>query len=324
MTRMQFRLTYDIKAGAGGGYLFDDRELPATFQVGAPRPVTVVLRREQVDGQRLLLAEALANIDAPPRAEQQLRSWRNGQDLATLGALREFGESLLRQLHSDIEAVLRLIRWRCGMPGPAKAIRSSHGMQWSDDGQEWHFFPLEGKARPATYVAVRLTPEQIAQIEAMYRTSEEPFAHVLFREADELLFTHTASALVIGVAALEIRVKALIGDLVPGAAWLAENVQSPPLEKLIGEYLPKLPARVPAHGELSFPAATLAMVKKGVLLRNQTAHRGNARLDPYTVADVLETVRDLLWLCDYLAGHAWALGYVSHALRRELGYLPDD
>ena len=107
-----------------------------------------------------------------PRAEQQLRSWQNGQDFAALGALREFGESLLSQLHSDIEAVLRLIRWRRGMPGPAEPIRSSHGMQWSDDGQEWHFFPLEGKVRPATYVAVRLTPKQIAQIEAMYRTSK--------------------------------------------------------------------------------------------------------------------------------------------------------
>ena len=142
---------------------------------------------------------------------------------------------------------------------------------------------------------------------------------MLFREAEELFFSHTASALVIGIAALEIRVKALIGDLVPGAASLAENVQSPPLEKLIGEYLPKLPARAPAHGELSFPAATLAMVKKGVLLRKSDPHIAVTLVSIHTRSPTSSTVRDLLWLCDYLAGHEWALGYVSNALRRELG-----
>jgi len=80
---------------------------------------------------------------------------------------------------------------------------------------------------------------------------------------------------------------------------------------------------LPADGKLSFPVGTLAMIKKGVTLRNQTAHRGHARLEADTVADVLATVRDLLWLCDYLAGYEWALQYVSSPLRNALGYGTD-
>jgi hypothetical protein len=316
-----FRLTYNIKTGAAHGYLFDQRELPARIEFDGPNELAVVLRHEDSGDGPVLVAEALAGLDPPRRAEQQLRSWRNGEDLAEKGARREFGKSLLQQLAAAIDTALRLIRWRYGMEGPSRPVSASRGLQWSDDGGEWHVLPVVGRARGALHVAMRLTPERIAQIEGMIPTSEEPFAHSLLREAEELIFTHTASALVIGIAALEVRLKELIGDLAPDAQWLVDNLPSPSLEKLIGEYLPKLPAKVPASGTLTFPASVLATIKKGVTLRNQTAHRGHPRLEADTVAEILATVRDLLWLCDYLAGHDWALQHVNPSLRSELRYV---
>jgi hypothetical protein len=59
-----------------------------------------------------------------------------------------------------------------------------------------------------------------------------PLGQELLREAWRNLFVHPRSALVIGMAAAETGLKALIVDLVPENSWLIQEVQSPPIVKL--------------------------------------------------------------------------------------------
>ena len=84
-------------------------------------------------------------------------------------------------------------------------------------------------------------PEEIVRM--VESGDQEPVAHQLLREAWELRSSNPRSALAIGIAAAEIGVKDLIASLVPNAQWLVMEMPSPPVVKILREYLPMLPVR---------------------------------------------------------------------------------
>jgi hypothetical protein len=59
-----------------------------------------------------------------------------------------------------------------------------------------------------------------------------PFARKLFRETYSQKDIHPRSPLVIGVAALETRLKDLIIDLFPDIKWLVRHLPSPPIHRI--------------------------------------------------------------------------------------------
>ena len=62
-------------------------------------------------------------------------------------------------------------------------------------------------------------------------------------------------------AALE----ACVASLVPLAQWLVENVPSPPVERLLNEFLPTLPAKQLINGKVLPPPAThMSTLKKAI------------------------------------------------------------
>lgn len=194
-------------------------------------------------------------------------------------------------------------------------------MRWSRDGVFWH--PAPTNFRVYWEVLSALTPSTAIRTDTTEIVSgggSSPLHHDLFREAWDQRHPNPRSAVVVGIAAAELGIKDLIAILVPNAEWLAFNTPAPPLIKMLTEYLPTLPARQTLGGKvLAPPDALLASLRKGVTLRNQLAHAGGPTLSTDTVIEILESVRDLLWLLDYYAGHAWALAYVSEGSRRSLG-----
>jgi hypothetical protein len=158
-----------------------------------------------------------------------------------------------------------------------------------------------------------VTAEVNEEIKALLtRNFEEPLGHQLFREAWNLRISNPRSALVIGVAAAEVGVKKLIGTLVPDARWLIEEIQSPPLGRLLRKYLPTLPMKIRFFGSTTgFPKALIKALESGVEKRNKTVHAG----EPPPVRSELETtlraVNDLLWICDFYLGNTWAAAYIS-------------
>ena len=153
----------------------------------------------------------------------------------------------------------------------------------------------------------------------MQQKAEEPLGHELFREAWELRTENPRSALVLGIAAAEVGFKQCVGTLVPDAKWLVDNVPSPLLERMLREYLPQLPARKTIKGRvLPLPEGWLKILKKGVTIRNDIVHGNTATLTRDNLRDILETIRELLYLLDIYCGHVWAWDRLGGELQREL------
>jgi hypothetical protein len=117
------------------------------------------------------------------------------------------------------------------------------------------------------------------------------------------------------MSAAEIGLKELVSRLVPDAGWLVGNVPSPPLVRMLIEYLPRLPL---VNSDAAFvpPARSiLDELRKGVTMRNSAAHIGARHVDIDDVEHVVDAVTDLLWLFEYYVGNDWALQYLSDSLQ---------
>src|SRR5262249_16961684 len=68
----------------------------------------------------------------------------------------------------------------------------------------------------------------------------EPFAHELLREAMGLLGHSPRSALLMTATAVETGVKDHIARLLPKASWLMQKLPSPPVFRILRDYLPEL------------------------------------------------------------------------------------
>jgi hypothetical protein len=342
---MHFRLTYKVN-----GYQLQYRD-NIRVDVGGPQEFVVVLRHEQGDISTLgeVFLEVMGNFVPPRRSTDALRDLSEGllpagsdpgADLAseiqerrlpTSGrslrfdelpnSLRQFTDTVIRDLSRTAVDVFRLIRWRRAMTGPVEALQA-RALEWCDDSGLWHTLPLDvqWKIGPA-YILPSSTPDEIANLEAMASSGiHEPLGHALLREAQNASGRQEyASALVMGIAALEIGVKELIGTLIPGAEWLALHAPSPPIVEILRDYLPTIPAHESIGGNVvAPPAEILETVRNGVTRRNETVHRGQGELRLDFIARVLGAVADVLWMCDYFTGQKWALQNLSDQMRAAL------
>jgi hypothetical protein len=121
------------------------------------------------------------------------------------------------------------------------------------------------------------------------------------------------------MASAELAVKRCIGVLVPDAEWLATHLPTPPLIRILAEFLPRLPARCLIGDKVvPPPPAIMQVLKKGITIRNDATHAGIATPTGDQVEEILVAVEDLLWLLDYYTGEEWALGYVRAETRTAL------
>lgn len=171
----------------------------------------------------------------------------------------------------------------------------------------------------APRTGTRLDAKKVEKVEALLKAgAEEPLAHYMLREARVTFGRHNVSAVVMAMAAAEIGTKQLVSKLVPEAAWLAENVPSPPLVRMLLDYVPQLPRIHTDPPLVPPPRSILDTLRKGVRMRNSAAHVGARDLNSDDVEAVIGAVQDLLWLFDYYAGHRWALEHLSYERGVEL------
>jgi hypothetical protein len=98
------------------------------------------------------------------------------------------------------------------------------------------------------------------------------------------------------------------------------NAPSPPIERMLREYLLKLPAEkpLPSGDVMPPPDETLTIVKEAIAKRNLVTHTGSETTIEF-VDQTLEAVSDILRLLDYHRGHEWATEYMSHPFAVSLG-----
>jgi hypothetical protein len=223
--------------------------------------------------------------------------------------LRDLLFNARERLQTAARSVMRTLRWRYEVHGPPISF-GGDAVEASRDGVQW----LRLGWGSAT-LSVSSVPQFSAQMgsEVGRLLDGEPFAHDLFREAEALAGANPRAALVLAVAALETGFKSLVAALVPNAEWLVENAPSPPIERLLREYLPLLPVKHRFDGIfLRLKEETLVKIREAVHRRNRLVHHG-APVEPEFLRSRLDLVGNLLWFFDYYAGHEWARWHIHDA-----------
>ncbi len=347
VTKLLFKLEYTVRE------LWISPEVVQTFDFGGPHRVEVVLRapssEEQAKGHSAKNAFCTASSAVEPNEEvrdvftriaaneiipKDSDSARVSTEYSTPEGVRvrvpslpdfpkpfrSFVEGVRRELADFAVRTVAVLRWRANELGPHNPI-SARGLRWSLDGSFWHPSPDDYRLRLLRdHRRLRASEELRAEVENIVSAGNSaPFHHDLFREAWEQRDNNPRSALVIGMAAAELSVKHCISILVPDAEWLATNLPTPPLVRMLKEYLPKLPARCKIDGQIKPPPkAVLDGVKKGVTIRNRLSHAGASAPSVDDVEEILRAVHDVLWLVDYYSGSLWALDFLRPETRAEL------
>ena len=154
-----------------------------------------------------------------------------------------FTEKIDKKLSDCARKSISYLRWRYAQEGPPAPI-STRGLSWSnDDGKNWHPLPGSYSIRSVTPPSSVLKLENISidELKESIRLGiEEPVYHELLREAKELKHKSARSSILVSISAAEIAVKEVLYKLVPNSQWLIENIQSPPIVRMIKEYFPQI------------------------------------------------------------------------------------
>ena len=229
---------------------------------------------------------------------------------------RSFSENAVRELRDHLTRTVRVMRWRQAGAGPHSPF-SHTAQRFSLDGTTWHPLPMTllGYVSLQGSLSFRGRDwEQIVDIVA--RGGDEPFSHELYREAWEQRTQNPRSALLLGIAALEIGIKECVAELVPDAEWLVLEAPSPPVARMLREYLPGLPTQNRIAGKvLPPPDRIIEELKRGIGMRNQLAHRGHLSPSRSDIDSILEAASETLWLLAYYAGWDWALDHLAAQTR---------
>ena len=225
------------------------------------------------------------------------------------------------KLADSIRRTARVIRWRWAMNVQHEPIKTSSGVYWSLDNKTWLPVPRELNLSGGGFefyfpLSHRIRSEMESLIKA---GKDEPLGHDLFLEAWNLRKSNPRSALIIGMAAAEVGFKQCISKLVPDAEWLANNAPTPPLDKMLSNYLPELPAKLRIEGRVLKPSQTIRnAIRKGIQARNSTVHVGSKAPKWDDLEKLLLSIRDFLYLLDYYCGFEWALEYIRDEVRAEM------
>ena len=249
---------------------------------------------------------------------------QHGAIIPTVG-LPEYFVSFVEQVKRDLFNAIRrtcgVLRWRHALDGPHSPFQDrGPGAEWSVDGISWTPLPTGTGLRLHAVPSVYPTEDVQVDLQSLLRTgADEPVAHHLLREAWDNCYTNRRSALIVGVAALEVGVKTLLASCVPDAEWLVTNLPTPPVKRILTEYLPKLDTARQIGGVVRIPDATLTLLDKAISLRNKVAHATGEDVDVERLDGMLGGIQDALWLFDYYSGSEWALDHLSEQCRTELG-----
>jgi hypothetical protein len=248
--------------------------------------------------------------------------------LLPLSYLPDSAQQAVRQIRQELAGAIRrtvkLLRWRWSLSGPHNPFAARED-SYSLDGTVWRTLPTDLSVSVEGSSSFTLTESRREQFaELLSSNAEEPLGHELLREAADLRHIAPRSALLVGMSAVEVGFKELVADLVPKAGWLVEESPTPPVIKMLDQYLPTLPARLDFSGRvLPPPSPIMEELKKAIFARNKVTHAGGRPLTGDTLDEVLRAVEDVLWLFDYYAGRKWALNHLRRETRTALTGTPE-
>lgn len=229
-------------------------------------------------------------------------------------------------LASKTDRFLKLLRWRQGIDAPGEVVRH-RTLYWRVGEGEYPIAPLDGGPSQQIELqgmfGIHWDGEHSTDLQELWSATglTEPLGHALVREAAALASESPRSSILIMTAALETAVKMHISHIAPDTAWLMQEIPSPPIFKVLRDYIPLIHS---IRGkEIDFWDKVKPFIKKAqklIELRNKVAHTGKIPEDAGPIQDDLVLVSDLLYLLDVLDGHEWAKSLASYALRKALDW----
>lgn len=235
--------------------------------------------------------------------------------------LKPLIDELYKEIPALIMQIFRILRWKRGTAKRSRPASYSN-LEYSVDGENWKTIPSQ------IFLKANWGFPQEIEISEEFRTNfinllendmEEPLAHELFCESWDQKENNPRSSLIIGIAAAETGFKDLVRTLTPDAAWLISELPSPPLIKMLEEYLPKLPTKFVINKKvLPPPQNIIKILRKGIKIRNDIVHGKSHEINPDTLSEILHAVRDLLYLIDIYSGNKWAEKRISIGTMREM------
>jgi hypothetical protein len=226
-------------------------------------------------------------------------------------------DKFITPLRASSLRLVRLLRWRAGLDFQALTVNQDY---LSLDGNSWLYLSV---ARSAKLDIVQIFPamsEEITkEIIDQYETSgDEPLAHQLFNDAWNLRYTNPRASLVVAVAAAEVGLKKVIGLIVPDAQWLLEEIPAPPIRKMLTKYIPTLKVKSFLAGKQIVPPSRLIeKLEEAAKARNKIVHVGEKAPEYKKLAEMLEAIRDFLWVCDLYRGQLKNVSFISDHVLKE-------
>lgn len=222
----------------------------------------------------------------------------------------EFVQNINNQLSFAGKSVTSILRWRYAQEGEPSPISSRGTFCFNEANECWVPVPSQYSVSIVSPSSSVLSSAEVdvCEIERLLCASNiEPLAHELLREAKELQYKSQRSAVLIAVSSAEVAIKSAIAEKIPDVAWLVEENQAPPIVDILVSYFPKLFSDKQLFYKPTKKEGIVKTLFDAVHIRNQMVHKGIGPPSEDKVSRILEDIEKLIWGCDYLSGHEWAL-----------------
>jgi hypothetical protein len=237
--------------------------------------------------------------------------------------LREICSQARKRLEEQLERFLRLLRWSQNIDAPHFIFEWEPSLYFCVTGPEYILVPQVREASQAgrSPRGIRWSNDKDSAIRNLWSNLEisEPLAHELLREAVQLYRSAPRSSLIMISTAIEIGVKDHISRLQPITSWLLEKMPSPPIHKVLRDYLSLIHDGHPAIKDWNALKPLWKTCQKIAEDRNVLAHAG---INPNneTLIAYMSTAHDVLYILDVLDGHIWARDFVGKEIRDSQGW----
>ncbi|GMN01271.1 hypothetical protein [Erythrobacter sp. MTPC3] len=235
-------------------------------------------------------------------------------------SIDNFLEESITKLQLETDRFLGLLRWGEGLTEVPSLDELSTWIGWRTPRTRlYHLIPQ--KFDPQTGLStpfLRSNTDLTARFKYFWDNQvEEPLGHALLHQASRTVERNPRAALLMCASALETGLKSHISSQVPEAEWLAINVPSPPIYRIVKDYLPELHSQ---NEDINWGTWKnhVKAVQQLFEDRNRLAHKG-AFTEEVPVHEYITVCSDILYLCDFLRGKHWACNHMSTDVGSPLG-----
>lgn len=300
----------------------EDTGVRLTAEFGLVAPAAVLEDFGYLAQRRLpLRAHTLAWAQPPVQPGSSLQCPKIDSDVGSAPKYWDVGDRSLPKDTVDVltqarargaEYVIRAVRfiaWRYFPRGVD--MKASGTLECSANGGDtWFALTANMGGRGWSTPAISRTANSADLQTLIDHWREVPVAYPLLWEARTVRSANARLALT--VTALEVGTKAFIALCVPDADWLLTNLQSPPVFKLLRDYLPQLtpPAGVVDRCEAP-PKEMLTVINQAVQARNELVHGGKS-FPRGKLQELDHAVHSTLRMLDVYSGETWAKAHLDY------------